>query len=182
MTHYIEVIDNLLDEYHSKVISEVLLGPKEAGAPDFPWLYTNNLNGPSRLGNYYFNNVFIGEGKRFPIVDTYLPFFMPILNALSIDISQVWRLKANLFPRTQFINHHASHVDHPQSDDMFTLLYYVNSNDGFTVIEGKNRWGRKKVKSVRNRLLIFDGGKPHHSTSCTNVNARCSLNFNCKRK
>ena len=29
MTHYIEVIDNLLDEYHSKAISEVLLGPKD---------------------------------------------------------------------------------------------------------------------------------------------------------
>ena len=52
MTHYIEVIDNLLDEYQSKAISEVLLGPKESGSPDFPWFYTNNLNGPSKLGNY----------------------------------------------------------------------------------------------------------------------------------
>ena len=182
-----KIVDDFLSEYHCNSIENALLGIEpsknqygqfETGASAMPWYYTSNLNGQPKLGNYMFSCWFIKDFESTSPGEYYLPLFIPILHKLSIDISQVWRMKANLFPRAQFIDHHLTHTDHHQQDDRGTLLYYVNTNDGFTVLERTKGRRKRNVKSVRNRLLMFDGGQPHHSTNCTNVNARCTVNIN----
>ena len=54
-----------------------------------------------------------------------------------------------------------------------TAIFYINSNNGFTVLENDT-----KIESIENRLLLFNGSKKHHSTSCTNSGARININFN----
>ena len=51
-------------------------------------------------------------------------------------------------------------------------IYYVNTNDGYTMIENK------KVKSVGNRIVFFDNNLEHYGTNCTDEKTRIILNFN----
>ena len=81
------------------------------------------------------------------------------------------RAKANLYGRTKELVHHDNHADTNFSHK--GAIFYINSNNGFTVLEDGT-----EIKSVRNRLLLFDPSKPHHSTSCTDDKRRVNINFN----
>ena len=171
----VEVIDDFLSESQCKSLESVMLKDNVT----FPWFFVDNLNYDSKsrrikkLGNYYLSNFLFEDGEEKGV---HLPLFLPILNKLSLPLSKVHKIKANLYPRTQFRVHHAPHRDYPPGENKFTCLYYINDNNGFTVFEGK-----KKVKSKRNRMVRFDGSNIHNSTTCTDVNARYSVNFNCMR-
>ena len=56
---------------------------------------------------------------------------------------------------------------------MQTAIYYVNSNDGYTLFEDGT-----KVESVANRLVRFPASIKHTGTTCTNANRRVLINFN----
>lgn len=157
-----EIYDDFLTDYQSNIIENALINQQ------FNWYFHNDLNGESRLGNYYFNHTLIEDRITY---SEHTPLFSYIIDKLSLNVI---RLKANLYPRTQFRVHHKSHTDY-EPGNKFTCLYYVNTNNGYTIIDGK-----KKIKSKKNRLLIFDGSIPHHSTTCTNVNYRCTVNFSCQ--
>ena len=45
-------------------------------------------------------------------------------------------------------------------------------NNGFTVFDGK-----RKIRSKKNRAIMFDGSTKHHSTTPTDSNWRCSINI-----
>ena len=81
----------------------------------------------------------------------------------------------NLYPRTQRRVHHSTHIDYQPNSGLRTCLYYVNTNNGVTIFDGK-----KTVKSIKNRIALFDGSIPHHSTTLTDVNYRCSINIDYK--
>ena len=85
-------------------------------------------------------------------------------------VKSLIRIKANLYTRTNTIEHHADHTDLPFEHK--TALFYLNNNNGLTVLEDGT-----KVESVENRLLLFDGSKKHHSTSSTD-SVRININFN----
>jgi len=44
---------------------------------------------------------------------------------------------------------------------------------GLTVLEDTI-----EIKSIENRLLLFDASVPHHSTTCTDDKCRVNVNFN----
>ena len=81
------------------------------------------------------------------------------------------RIKANMYSSTENIQEHAPHQDFTFNNK--SALYYVNSNNGYTMLHGKI-----KVESVKNRLVVFDGSTEHYSTSCTDEQVRVSINFN----
>ena len=56
---------------------------------------------------------------------------------------------------------------------MQTAIYYVNSNDGYTLFEDGT-----KVESVGNRLVRFPTNIKHTGTTCTDANRRVLINFN----
>ena len=160
-----EIYDDFLTEYQANTLENALI------KSDFPWYYHNNLNGKNKIGNFYFNHTLIEDGINH---SDFTPLFSCILSKLKINQSKILRLKANLYPRTQLRVHHHSHTDYENGGEKFTVLYYVNTNNGYTIIDGK-----KKIKSKKNRILIFDGSVPHHSTTCTDVNCRSTVNFSC---
>lgn len=73
---------------------------------------------------------------------------MPIVEKLSI--ASLIRIKVNFYPRTEEMKIHAAHKDYPF--DHNGALFYVNSCDGYTVLEDGT-----KIESIANRVLVFNG-------------------------
>ena len=163
----IDIIDDFLSDYHNRAIENALVGKFS----NFPWLFDNNLNGKKRLGNYYFTYAMIDEGVIG--CEKWLPIFIPLLDKLKIPLSNVYRLKTNLYPWTHRRVHHCTHRDYPPESPLTTALYYVNTNNGYTQF----KW-RKKVKSVENRIVIADVTREHSAFTCTDKKSRVIINFN----
>tara|TARA_B100000287_G_C20351717_1_gene670075 strand:+ start:111 stop:647 length:537 start_codon:yes stop_codon:yes gene_type:complete len=172
----IEVIDNFLNSYYADTY-EKFFG---VDAGSFPWFYQDNLNGVSYIGNYYFNHTLIDASKPSRFADEYFFVFAPLLSKLNLttknntqyNLQRLWRLKMNLYPRTNRRVHHQSHIDYYHSEGLTTCLYYVNDNNGFTIFDRK-----RKIKSKKNRAILFDGSNKHHSTTPTDCNYRVSINI-----
>ena len=94
---------------------------------------------------------------------------VPIIEKL--NYKALIRIKANMYASTENIQEHAPHQDFTFNNK--SALYYVNSNNGYTMLHGNI-----KIESVKNRLVVFDGSIEHYSTSCTDEQVRVSINFN----
>ena len=176
-----QIIDNALGSKEFKDIQQALL------ANTFPWFWNDSIarNIPSlrelkglehhEFGaqiikardedNYYFSTSLTSETLN------NWPFFQPLLRLVIQEDSKLIRVKANLYLRTDEIEHHDNHVDY----DYFThaAILYLNTNNGLTVLEDGT-----ECESVANRLLLFDASKPHHSTTCTDQKRRVNININ----
>ena len=58
-------------------------------------------------------------------------------------------------------------------DCSHTSIYYVNTNNGYTKFKKGG-----KVKSVENRMVIFDSDDWHQGFTCTDQQRRVLINFN----
>ena len=164
----LRIVDVFLNISQADAIENFLV---EGG---FPWYFRDNLNEHTQLGNYYSNHTFLEEGE---MCSDFIDILNDMASLIPVDPTKGYtRIKANLYPRTHLRVHHKSHTDYSKGDNQFTCLYYVNTNNGYTIIDGK-----KKIKSKKNRAIFFDGSLLHHSTTCTDVNYRCSINFSCMR-
>lgn len=81
------------------------------------------------------------------------------------------RIKINNYPRTPFVVHHQDHIDNTFKHN--GALFYVNTNNGVTVVEKDT-----EIASVENKLVLFDSSEPHHSTSSSDVSRRITININ----
>ena len=175
----IEIIDDFFSSYKSDSYDKTF----SQKFNEFPWFFQNDLNGVSYLGNCYFNHVLIDNFIPTATADKYFYIFVPLLSKLNLttknnsqyDLERLLRLKVNLYPRTQRRVHHSSHMDYRPNLGLRTCLYYVNTNNGFTIFDGKRKIGSKK-----NRAILFDGSNKHHSTTPTDCNYRCSINIDYK--
>lgn len=84
------------------------------------------------------------------------------------------RVKVNCFVKQS--NHIYSSPHRDQDFPHKTLLYSVNTNNGFTVLDpnGENL----KIPSVANQALFFDGGIEHQAVTQTDENIRVNININ----
>ena len=80
------------------------------------------------------------------------------------------RIKANLNPPSEKIVETAYHKD--QDFKCKGAIYYVNDNDGYTIID------KEKVLSKKNRMVLFNANQKHFGTNSTNRNNRMVINFN----
>lgn len=153
-----KVIDNFLDERTHEIVKGTLL----SGA--FPWYYMNGVNAQGSA-DYMFIHGFYGNyavnSDRFSLLDPFIQLLKP---------AALRRVKANLYPKTPTRVVHGYHVDYSTG---MTALYFVNTNDGDLLIEGAD-----SVKAVANRMVIFNAEVRHSSSTCTDENVRCTLNFN----
>lgn len=176
------VIDNFLSSTNSKFIKNTLCENNH-----FEW---NFQSGITRDADYPDNkhndnsDIFQKQLKEYKKDDfmfnhlffTDSPFFMsqridlmhPILTQLKIDV--LYRIKANLYTRTEEIVEHDWHTD--LKEEHFSAIYYVNTNNGKTLLKDIG-----EIESVENRMLIFKGNLLHASTSATDTN-RININFN----
>ena len=88
-----------------------------------------------------------------------------------LGLSEVSRIKVNFYPHTPRLKEHDNHTD--SEFGKMAAIFGLNTCNGFTRIKGSG-----KIKSVENRLIIFDGIQPHNSSTTSDACGRWNINFN----
>ena len=161
-----EIIDNFLDPYSFKSIQKTMLNLGLNSS--FPW-FTKvgaSVSGMKNNDGIYFTHMFYLDQPESPFIE----LLNPLIQKIPYDPNKLKRVKGNLYPSTQRKIFHGWHIDYKESHQ--GCIFYINTNNGYTIFKNK------KVKSVENRLLLFDPSIPHRSTTCTDVNYRININFN----
>ena len=157
-----KIIDNFLSPKEFNILQDHLFSPY------FPWNYVqfvNDNDDPADVvSTRYFEHNFYNGGKS-----QYFHIIRPMVHRLDID--DLYRAKANLFPSTEKMYHHAFHVD--QDFKHNGAILYMNTCDGGTIFPDGT-----KVQSIANRCLLFDSSREHASTTCTDAKARVNINVN----
>ncbi len=162
------VLDDFLDR-------DVFLSIQASiGAASFPWERCMVLKDSAAYLDPAYNiqdiHGFFLKNARHQYRSAKLDILKPLIQKLNpIDLIKV---KAN---RTTKKDHHIEygmHVD-TQRVGATTAVFYLNSNNGYTLFDGG-----EKVGSVANRLVLFDSNKLHTGASCTDADYRLVLNMN----
>jgi hypothetical protein len=157
-----KVIDNYLG------VDQHLILKTTMESIEFPWFYNkgkiNRTNKP-KLFDYQFNHIFYINNN---INSTFFNHLNPILDKLK-PLSLI-RIKANLNPPTKKLIESGYHKD--QDFKCKIAIYYLNDNDGYTMI------GKEKVLSKKNRMVFLNSNVEHFGTNSTNCNNRIVINFN----
>lgn len=160
----IQVIDNAVSvEDHQRIESTLLNA-------NFPWFYNTNKVGKQfedHLHNFQFTHKFYAD---YAVQSAFMSLIEPIL--VKLNPSALVRIKANLNTVTEHMIVYEMHRDF-ESFDGWTAIYYVNTNNGYTVFENG-----KRVDSVANRLVVFPATLSHAGTSTTDQKVRSVINFN----
>ena len=162
-----KVINNVLDKESFLEIKSIFESNK------FSWYFCDKVNSYVKeddLYSYFTTLIYSDEEKLGFSVNVLFKYMFPILNV--IQLKKLIRIKANLYTKTQKIEYHPLHQDYPFEHK--GAIYYINSNDGKTVINN----GKVEIDSVENSLLLFNSYLPHGSTSTSNKNSRINININ----
>ena len=161
----IDVIDNFLPEYQFKQLQSVIL------STDFSWYWNDNII-VSKPKTYQFTHGIYIFDNNTRLVSKYYSLFDIVQQKLRV--SRLDRIKSNLNPRTFFHRNGGYHVDMLEDGKHEkTAVLYLNTNNGWTEFKKGG-----KVKSVANRIVIFDSNLEHTGVTCTNEKRRVIVNFN----
>ena len=162
-----EIIDNFLTPNAFKELQILLLGE------EFPWFYMDKIDYPDDEDKFQFTHSFLDTPAFYDGAEEEgAPYTARIFNF----ISNPYRIKANLIPRTAEIKVGKFHTDVPVETLRkihTTSILYINTNNGYT--EFKNG---PKIESVANRFVTFPTIMEHRGTSCTDKKIRVVINFN----
>tara|TARA_B100000287_G_C20204853_1_gene611603 strand:+ start:54 stop:566 length:513 start_codon:yes stop_codon:yes gene_type:complete len=154
-------------------INDVLLRPY------FPWHYNKHQ---ARKGDtsYMFHLFYGADGVN----SDYFYLVEPILKKLKGG--KLLNVRANLtFKRPSKCFWHVDDFRRRYANGpskVFkhqTAIYYVNTNNGGTIFKN---FKNKKVKSEKNKIVIFDGHQRHKAQIQTNTDARLVININYENK
>lgn len=140
-------------------------------SPVFPWYYQKDVSHKNQSeyddrNLFYMTHLFFHNGL--PTSDK-LETILPLINA--IGAKAIIRIKGNLYPNFGINECDLPHVDYEYSHK--AAILYLNNNNGPTVLEDGT-----EIESKENRLLLFDGSKPHDSKYCTDAMYRMNINLN----
>ena len=161
----VEVTDNFLPDYQFKQIQNVMMGDY------FPWFYNSYTCYPGDK-NPMFTHTFFAlappwSGKK----SSQFSLWEGCLQKLGCQ--KLFRIKSNLNVRTVFPRHSDYHIDYTNNPPIKTVIFYMNTCNGYTKFKKGG-----KVKSVANRLVIFDSNLEHAGVTCTDKESRVVVNFN----
>ena len=113
--------------------------------------------------NLYDNNQVLGH------------FYYSIVEPLvqRIEAKNIYRAIANLVPLPRKPITAGIHIDHNFPHNV--LLYYVNTNNGYTILDPKGK--NIKIKCIENRALIFNGLIPHTGVLQSDELLRLNVNI-----
>lgn len=157
-----KIIDNFIEDPEvERHIHDTIMGNY------FPWYYNNYVIQEGEDGNnYQLTHVFYRDNSW----TTDSSILQPIIDKL--NPFTLLRVKANLIPREDKIIEHGMHVDLETDLPITTCVYYLNTNNGYTILEDGT-----KIESIRNRMLLFDGNIRHSGSSATD-DRRVVININ----
>ena len=137
------------------------------------WDYVPNVSGTQDLleseeaWKYFYMSHHVCKAGM--ISSSFYHRMFPILEKL--DVKALIRIKCNLYPNSEKVHEHKKHIDYDYPHKAAILS--LNTCNGYTKLEDGT-----KIDSIANRILIFDGSKPHSSTTCTNQPVRVNININ----
>ena len=153
-----KIKDNFLTETSFKKIYETF------HLRNFPWYFLPYKVYPND-DKHQFYHVFTNKGK---IYSKYFDVLHPILKDLGA--TKIVRIKANLTLKQNENFQSDMHIDFKNCK---TAIFYLNTNNGFTLFEKG-----EKVLSKENRLVEFDSNLRHCAVDCTDTKYRIVINFN----
>ena len=158
-----QVIDNFLSEYHFKQLQSIIL------SNNFSWYWNDNII-VSKPKTYQFTHgIYISDNG---LVSKYYSSFDLVQQKLGVR--RLDKIKVNLNPKTVFHRKGGYHMDMLYSGKHEkTAVFYLNTNNGWTEFKKGG-----KVKSVANRIVIFDSNLEHTGVTCTDEKRRVIVNFN----
>ena len=178
-----QVIDNFLPEEEFNQLCGFITGESfesDQLMPSVPWYYgkvlSENVKDCSSPecedeDNYQFSHVFY---VAYAPTSGLIQNLQPLIESMpEVGCRSFVKIKANLNPKTDKIIEHGFHVDIWNFTGGKTAIYYVNTNNGYTKFKNG-----EIIKSVANRLVIFDGSVQHTGTTCTDKHARYVINMN----
>lgn len=159
-----KVVDNFLDQKDFLEIKNTLMSSA------FPWYYNDTVSTLEDEPFYYFTHLFY-HGYR--VTSDFFDLLDPIL--LKIKPKAIIRIKANLNTKLYVNAENLFHIDYgyPNSG----AIFYINDNDGATVIKDKHN-KEIKIEALENRMLFFNPEIFHKSTHPSNTKRRININFN----
>jgi len=165
----ISIQDNFLSEQEHQTLYNTVTGDF------FPWSFTSYIVGPplekeeeeNNLEAFQLVHVFYNDSQ---IVSKAFNILNPLLKKLNQQT--LVRIKLNLNPYARNLTLGGYHRD--QNFKCKGAIYYLNTNNGYTLFKK----GKKKVNSVKNRIVFFDTDAYHLGTNSTDCKNRLVLNFN----
>lgn len=160
MSTTMKIIDNYLEQdYFDHLKNSVF-------STQFPWVFCQEV---ANLGEMNDNHFFFTHR----VFDRFEPqsSFIKELDHLLVSylkIQALIRVRFNLYPNSGELIEHDFHEDYHYNHK--TAVLYLNTCNGYTGFKDGT-----KVESVENRVVLFDGSEPHHSTTCTDQKARIVL-------
>ena len=158
-----KIIDDFLPKDDFVKLQSFILGDW------FPWFYNPFILDDNKYVNYQFTHVFFRKEKQDPVTSPHYSFVEPLI--IKLGVKNLFRIKANLRPQTFKPEYGGYHFD-PFPKGLIAI-YYINTNNGWTEFKDGN-----KVKSVENRMVVFDCNLEHTGVSCTDQKRRVLINFN----
>ena len=171
-----EVIDNFLEEEYFNSLVALFMEEEKETRRKLPWFFEPNIAyskkhkkwKPKEKDDKSFFMTHVLYTRNVPISN----FFNDILPLLDkIGPLSLLRVRANLYPNTETLHEHGMHEDYEFSHS--AALLSLNTCDGYTKLKDGT-----KIDSVANRILFFDAGEKHCSTTTTNTFARFNININ----
>tara|TARA_Y100001963_G_C6572996_1_gene349762 strand:+ start:104 stop:613 length:510 start_codon:yes stop_codon:yes gene_type:complete len=164
-----KVIENFLDDQIFTPLGHLVLNDKT-----FPWYYNQGVAYADSDDFYFIHPIFEEErGFVTSSQDLREKLIKPLFELLNMKELMRARLLLYVNQGKQIV--HNKHIDFDWSHHAFLL--YINDNDGYTEFHYEDRPSRKIV-STKNRAVMFDGSKPHNSSTPTNNQRRVVLTLN----
>ena len=166
----IRLIDNFLPEFtHQRIYTGV------AKDKYFPYYYhevvtyDNNNEKEDVRQLSFVHGLYSNKKIASPWFDK---LALPLIDKLEIAEGKLLRVKVNLNPNQIQPVTSQWHVDYKKSN-YETAIYYCNTNNGYTELESG-----EKIKSIANRITIFDGQLKHRGVTQTDTKGRFVININ----
>jgi len=137
---------------------------------NFPWGYIDAIGDADDNERFHFQHMFYwADATENGGKTDYYYLIEPLLQKLNYQ--KLVRVKGNLMVKEPENYLCSKHTDFHKPHTV--CLYYVNSNNGYTLLDDKI-----KVPSIENTAVIFDGMIPHQAASQTDTKIRLNININ----
>jgi len=167
----IKVVDNFLEDRIFNSLRRLVLYDI-----DFPWSYNQGvaIDALDGAGHFYFVHPIFEDGIGFVSASPEIRARLKPLSKL-LGMKQLLRARLLLYVNQGEQIVHNKHTDFDYSHHAFLL--YLNSNNGYTEFHHEEK-PSEKVISTKNRAVLFDGSKPHNSSTPTDDRRRVVLAVN----
>ena len=152
------IYKNFIDKDHCNKINNVMLGI------DFPWFYAKHQT--TFKDSSFMGHCFYKDNK---INSSFYYLVEPIINKL--NPTKIINIRCALCLKRPMTSEWHSDFTNATSKDK-VAVYYVNTNNGYTIFKNK------KIKSEKNKIVIFDGNMKHKVKYQTDKDTRTVINCN----